>query len=295
MFVADYSPGMSPAMPVLIEAPVWLEFREVPPQFFNEESLVRVAGIVGDPLYLHPSTANLTDLEVAKVFTIVNLSVPLPEAVNAQFESGEVVRVGVSCPWLPPTCSFCNETGHTLRRCPTAPVTCVSCNSTTHSTDICPRAKKVTENEAPDTEKDVPSTKHKQKKRKKTKKKPKGISVKDTRGKNSPKVAKDYLVVSPASSDSEEKTKKSVSGKRKKKKPVSSSDSELSSSSATESKGSEHQHEPSSSESESESEAEERAPVEQPVTINEFTQVLSKKQKRLLKKRKGKHPKPINH
>lgn len=59
--------------------------------------------------------------------------------------------------------------------------------------------------------------------------------------------------------------------------------------------GSEHQHEPSSSESESESEAEERAPVEQPVTTNEFTQVLSKKQKRLLKKRKGKHPKPINH
>lgn len=101
MFVADYSPGMSPAMPVLIEAPVWLEFRGVPPQFFNEESLERVAEIVGDPLYLHPSTANLTDLEVAKVFTVVNLSVPLPEAVNAQFESGEVVRVGVSCPWLP--------------------------------------------------------------------------------------------------------------------------------------------------------------------------------------------------
>lgn len=306
MFVADYSPGVSPAMPVLVEAPVWLEFRGVPPQFFNEESLERVAGIVGDPLYLHPSTANLLELEVAKVFTVINLSEPLPEAVNAQFESGEIVRVGVSCPWLPPTCTFCKETGHTLRRCPSAPITCTSCNSTTHATDLCPRAKKETQSDNSGSEEKknakegvddntnlASASKKNQKKKKKANKKNKEKLAKETPVKDTPKAAEDYLEDPPSSSRKGNKKSVSERKKKKKKREVSSSDSELSPTSASKSLGSEHQHESSSSESESE--PEDIAPVEDQIVTKEYTQVLSKKQKRLLSKRMGKHPKPTKH
>ncbi|KFK41009.1 hypothetical protein AALP_AA2G073500 [Arabis alpina] len=143
MFVGKWEPGLNPEIPKLTSAPVWVDFRGVPHQFFSEEALEHVAGMVGDPVRVHPSTLNMTNLEVARVLTIINPSIPLPEFVNVRFQSGEMKRVEVSSPWLPPTCENCKEVGHSIRRCPTAPILCTSCNSTVHSTDLCPRAKKV--------------------------------------------------------------------------------------------------------------------------------------------------------
>lgn len=143
MFVGKWEPGLSPKIPILTSAPVWLDFRGVPLQFFNEEGLEHVAGIIGDPKFLHPATANMTNLEYARVFTVIDLTKPLPEAINVQFQSGEIHRVEVSSPWLPPTCDFCNEVGHSLKRCPKAPITCIDCNSSGHKLEECPRRKKV--------------------------------------------------------------------------------------------------------------------------------------------------------
>lgn len=142
MFVADWEPGLSPTMPELTSVPVWLEFRGVPPHFFSEEGFEHVAGMLGHPLYCHPSTVNMTNMEVGKVFTIIDPSKPLPEAVNVQFDNGAIHRVEVSCPWLPPICAHCQQIGHSIRRCPTAPVTCAPCNSSAHPLELCPRAKK---------------------------------------------------------------------------------------------------------------------------------------------------------
>ncbi|CAN7037531.1 unnamed protein product [Brassica rapa subsp. trilocularis] len=132
MFVAKWEPGIVPTKPELTTAPIWLELRDVPLQFFNEEALEHIASQVGDPKFLHPQTANKTNLEVAKVFTIIDPRVPLPEAVNARFESGEVRRIRVSSPWMPPVCSFCKEIGHPIKRCKKAPITCKFCKSTAH-------------------------------------------------------------------------------------------------------------------------------------------------------------------
>ena len=133
---------MVPAKPELTSAPIWLELRKVPFQFFNEDGLERIAGLVGDPKYLHPMTKNKTNLEVAKVWTIIDLRVPLPEAVNVQFESGEISRVLVSSPWMPPVCALCKEIGHTARRCPSVqktPMLCAQCNSKNHVLENCPQ------------------------------------------------------------------------------------------------------------------------------------------------------------
>ncbi|KAG7568329.1 Reverse transcriptase domain [Arabidopsis thaliana x Arabidopsis arenosa] len=141
MFVANWEPGMVPVKPELSSAPIWLELRNVPLQFFNDDGFERIAGLVGDPKFLHPDTANKTNLEVAKVFTVIDPRKPLPEAVNVQFDSGDIARVGVSSPWMPPICSHCKEVGHTLKRCRTAPVTCKGCKSTSHSISTCPRVQ----------------------------------------------------------------------------------------------------------------------------------------------------------
>lgn len=141
MFVDKWEPGVIPAKPELTSAPIWLELRQVPFQFFNEDGLERIAGLVGHPKFLHPSTANKTNLEVAKVFTIIDPRKPLPEAVNVQFDSGDISRVLVSSPWMPPVCTFCKEVGHNVKRCKAAPKTCVPCNSSSHKESECPKLR----------------------------------------------------------------------------------------------------------------------------------------------------------
>ncbi|RID69397.1 hypothetical protein BRARA_C01495 [Brassica rapa] len=78
MFVDKWEPGVIPTKPELTSAPIWLELRNVPFQFFNEDGLERIAGLVGDPKFLHPNTTNKTVLDVAKVFTIIDPRKPLP-------------------------------------------------------------------------------------------------------------------------------------------------------------------------------------------------------------------------
>ncbi|KAG7530870.1 Reverse transcriptase zinc-binding domain [Arabidopsis thaliana x Arabidopsis arenosa] len=149
MFVAKWEPGLRPVKPELTSAPIWLELRNVPFQCFNDDGLEHIASLVGEPKFLHPATASKTNLEVAKVFTIIDPRKPLPEAVNVQFQSGEIRRVEVSSPWMPPICAHCKEVGHSLRRCKAAPITCKACNSTQHSADACPRAKSQAEKKTP--------------------------------------------------------------------------------------------------------------------------------------------------
>ncbi|KFK35541.1 hypothetical protein AALP_AA4G004100 [Arabis alpina] len=142
MFVGKWEPGLTPAIPKLTFAPVWVDFRGVPHQFFSEEALEHVAGLVGDPVRVHPATLNMTNLAVARVLTIIDPSKPLPEFVNVRFQSGEISRIEVSSPWLPPMCDHCRDIGHSIRSCPTAPVTCSTCSSRIHVTEVCPRIKK---------------------------------------------------------------------------------------------------------------------------------------------------------
>ena len=141
MFVAKWEPGVTPSKPELTSAPIWLELRKVPFQFFNDDGLERIASLVGDPKFLHPDTANKRNLEVAKVFTIIDPRKPLPEAVNVKFAAGTICRVEVSSPWMPPVCAHCKEVGHSLKRCRAAAAQCKVCSSTVHLTEACPKNK----------------------------------------------------------------------------------------------------------------------------------------------------------
>ncbi|CAF1705090.1 unnamed protein product [Brassica napus] len=140
MFVAKWSPGLQQEKPALTMVPVWLEFSGVPLQFFNRDALKEIAGLVGHPICLHPTTENLTNIEVAKVYTVIDPTKHLPNYVNASFESGDIRRISVSCPWLPSICSHCKKVGHTISRCKSAPPTCSVCNSVKHSESHCPRS-----------------------------------------------------------------------------------------------------------------------------------------------------------
>ncbi|KAF8088678.1 hypothetical protein N665_0532s0041 [Sinapis alba] len=138
MFVDKWEPGVIPTKPELTSAPILLELRKVPFQFFSEDGLERIAGLVGQSKYLHSTTANKTNLEVAKVLTVIDPRKPLPEAVNVQFESGLISRVLVSSPWMPPVCTFCKDIGHCTKRCPSLPKECSFFKLSSHLLANCP-------------------------------------------------------------------------------------------------------------------------------------------------------------
>lgn len=78
MFVAKWASGLQLIKPELEMVHVWLEFTGVSLQFFNSDALQEIAGIVGHPVCLHPTTLNLTNTEVAKVYTVIDPRKPIP-------------------------------------------------------------------------------------------------------------------------------------------------------------------------------------------------------------------------
>lgn len=54
-------------------------------------------------------TINLASLSVAHVKVEANLTKPLPDIVEVERQNGKVVEVNVEYPWLPSTCSHCNQ------------------------------------------------------------------------------------------------------------------------------------------------------------------------------------------
>lgn len=67
---------------------------------------------MGEPKETDDFTKNLVSLTLSHVKVELDLTKPAPDVVEFTRESGEVVEVLVSYPWLPPTCSHCNELGH---------------------------------------------------------------------------------------------------------------------------------------------------------------------------------------
>uniref|UniRef100_A0A0D3ASJ7 DUF4283 domain-containing protein n=1 Tax=Brassica oleracea var. oleracea TaxID=109376 RepID=A0A0D3ASJ7_BRAOL len=101
MFVAKWSPGIQQVKPELEMVPVWLEFTRVPFQFFNKDALREIAGMVGHPLCLHPATENPTNIEVAKVYTVIDPRKPLPEFVNARLRAETLEESQSQVPGFP--------------------------------------------------------------------------------------------------------------------------------------------------------------------------------------------------
>lgn len=114
----------------------------MPYEFYSPPALSHIASLIGKPIYLHPQTLDMTNFEVAKVFTEIDLHKPLPEIVNARFESEEIVRVEVSCPHLPSICKLCLEVGHTSKRCTQAPPPYGVCKNAFHVESLCPLLRK---------------------------------------------------------------------------------------------------------------------------------------------------------
>ncbi|KAF2572242.1 hypothetical protein F2Q70_00005891 [Brassica cretica] len=111
---AQWSSEHSMSTPPLKAIRIWAHLIGVPLDLRYQQGLSLVAGLVGEPKETDDFTKNLVSLTVSHVKVEVDLTKPLPDVVEFQRQSGEVVEVQVHYPWTPPICSHCNELEHSI-------------------------------------------------------------------------------------------------------------------------------------------------------------------------------------
>ncbi|KAF3493326.1 hypothetical protein DY000_02054553 [Brassica cretica] len=114
---AQWTSEHSMSTPPLKAIRIWAHLTGVPLDLRYNAGLSLVAGLIGDPKETDEFMKNLISLTVSHVKVEVDLTKPLPDVVEFQRQSGEVVEVQVHYPWTPPTCSHCHELGHIIRNC----------------------------------------------------------------------------------------------------------------------------------------------------------------------------------
>lgn len=118
MFQAvQWTSTASSTSPPLQSIQIWAHLQGIPLDLRHEEGLSLIAGLVGEPKETDDFTLKLVSLTISHVKVAVDLTQPLPTVVEFTRQSGEVVEVAVSYPWVPPTFSHCKELGHIMKNC----------------------------------------------------------------------------------------------------------------------------------------------------------------------------------
>ncbi|CAN6929758.1 unnamed protein product, partial [Brassica oleracea] len=114
---AQWSSEHSSSTPPLSSIKIWAHLTRVLLDLRYQHGFSLVAGLIGEPKETDDFTLNLVNLILSHVKVEVDLTKPLPSVVEFVRQSGEVVEVLVSYPWLPPKCTHCHELGHVVRNC----------------------------------------------------------------------------------------------------------------------------------------------------------------------------------
>ncbi|KAJ4890343.1 hypothetical protein Rs2_30091 [Raphanus sativus] len=113
----QWTSNHSSKVPSFQSIQIWAHLTGIPLDLRHQDGLSLVAGLVGEPKETDDFTKNLVSLTLSHAKVEVDLTKPLPDVVEFTRQSGEVVEVIVTYPWLPPTCSYCKELGHIAKNC----------------------------------------------------------------------------------------------------------------------------------------------------------------------------------
>ncbi|CAA7058011.1 unnamed protein product [Microthlaspi erraticum] len=116
--LAPWTPDAKLVPMKLTHAPVWVLFKNIPPELWSFVGFSTIASGVGFPVHsefpkLSPYTNGISKLKV-----VIDLYKKRPPFVRISDRLGATVLIEALYPKLPPKCSLCNEFGHLRLRCP---------------------------------------------------------------------------------------------------------------------------------------------------------------------------------
>ncbi|XP_062015804.1 uncharacterized protein LOC133732294 [Rosa rugosa] len=116
-----WSPEFSPSTYKNTFAQVWVRFWDLGFAYWDQQTLFEIASGLGTPLKLDTRTKNRTIGLFARVLVDIDLSQSLHDKIRITRANGEVVVVGVEYESPPDICSRCGIVGHIAANCHAAP------------------------------------------------------------------------------------------------------------------------------------------------------------------------------
>uniref|UniRef100_A0A0D6R8S9 DUF4283 domain-containing protein n=1 Tax=Araucaria cunninghamii TaxID=56994 RepID=A0A0D6R8S9_ARACU len=108
-----WNPNFDPQNPGPLNTPVWMSLPDLPLEFWNEETLVKICSVVGNVLQIDESGSST----IARVCVEVDLREGLPSTVNLRC-SGVSVTQELDYDGIPFRCKVCRSTEHQEGSCP---------------------------------------------------------------------------------------------------------------------------------------------------------------------------------
>lgn len=116
MILKQWEPQMVLTKENLSTIPIWVQFSNIPLEFWTERGLSYIASGIGKPLYADVLTEKGQRLSFAKICVEVTVDSPLPDVVEVEYANGSSAFVATKYPWKPSRCSECRVFGHTEAR-----------------------------------------------------------------------------------------------------------------------------------------------------------------------------------
>ncbi|KAH0745897.1 hypothetical protein KY285_007554 [Solanum tuberosum] len=102
---------------VIEKVPIWIRLVGLDIKYWGENTLTKIAGLVGNPLKAGTTTTNKVRLTYAKVLMVMPLNKEYPTGEMFENEVGKIVEQKVECEWKPVWCTKCKNYGHELKEC----------------------------------------------------------------------------------------------------------------------------------------------------------------------------------
>ncbi|XP_062014529.1 uncharacterized protein LOC133731082 [Rosa rugosa] len=112
-----WSPDFSPSTYRNTFAQVWVRFWDLGFAYWDQQTLFEIASGIGTPLKLDPQTKNRTVGLFARILVDVDFSQPLHGKLRITRANGEVVVIGVEYESEPDVCTRCGIVGHVAVTC----------------------------------------------------------------------------------------------------------------------------------------------------------------------------------
>ncbi|KAL5725828.1 pectinesterase [Ranunculus cassubicifolius] len=98
--------------------PIWVLFKKIPEELWDDEGFSRVASAIGRPLYADRKTELKTKTDYARICIEVKATSTFPTAIPVVVDKKRVFRVSAEYNWRPPRCTHCKVFGHSEDNCP---------------------------------------------------------------------------------------------------------------------------------------------------------------------------------
>lgn len=117
LILKKWEPNMSYEKEQMAKIPIWVQFYNIPLEFWNENGLSYIASAIGRPLYADSMTESGKRLSYARICVEIDVDSCFTNPIWLKCANGTRVQIEVKIPWKPVKCQTCRVFGHTDHQC----------------------------------------------------------------------------------------------------------------------------------------------------------------------------------